>query len=324
MFDLACNREARRDEQGYVTPAQARAFLQSARQLRLDIDQPPPNPISRAYFRAIAQVATGDGNPPRDGAGDAGGVPPGSAAAADSGVRADGDSSIGADAIAGVIEVLREAGVLTQPRALLAAAEKDTTGLALIRAYVESHAGPEEVAFLANTLIAGCSIQERPFRPQEAYDAVVAVCNLGLENWPPHWRDRDLVMAFQVGWTVLHRQVCLYAAERLIEVVAHIECPDRDIQMRLNGLRRHLTRHLPDGAPWRARSSMDVIVMLDAPCWAALLALIDECPVIHAGVSASRGSRQSVNAGEFEFISRNSQIESIRGFMESLPCRLTL
>ena len=33
LFDLATNRERRRDQQGYVTPAQARAFLQMSREL---------------------------------------------------------------------------------------------------------------------------------------------------------------------------------------------------------------------------------------------------------------------------------------------------
>jgi hypothetical protein len=34
--------------------------------------------------------------------------------------------------------------------------------------------------------MAGCSIQARPFTAQEASDAAVAVCNLGLKNWPRH------------------------------------------------------------------------------------------------------------------------------------------
>jgi hypothetical protein len=56
------------------------------------------------------------------------------------------------------------------------------------------------------------------------------------------------------------------------------------------------------------------------PAWAALLALIDECPVLHAGVGASRNSRVlSVNVSDFEFISENSQIASVREFMQSLP-----
>jgi hypothetical protein len=56
------------------------------------------------------------------------------------------------------------------------------------------------------------------------------------------------------------------------------------------------------------------------PAWAALLGLIDECPVIHASMAATRESRtRSVSACAFEFISANSQIASVREFMQSLP-----
>ncbi len=49
MFDLAFSRERRREQQGYVTPAQARAFLQMARQTPLGHDTAPPgNPVTRA------------------------------------------------------------------------------------------------------------------------------------------------------------------------------------------------------------------------------------------------------------------------------------
>ena len=100
----------------------------------------------------------------------------------------------------------------------------------------------EELAYLANTILAGCSIQARPFTPQEASDAAAAVCNLGLQNWPARWIDpklrrggsivetgpalpdgflagQDLVSVFQVGWTVLHDDVSMDVAERLIGVL---------------------------------------------------------------------------------------------------------
>ena len=38
MFDLAIDREQRREKGGYVTPAQAGAFLQMARRLQLGQD----------------------------------------------------------------------------------------------------------------------------------------------------------------------------------------------------------------------------------------------------------------------------------------------
>src|SRR5262245_659492 len=61
MFDLGVDRERRREKQGYVTPAQARAFLQMSRELRFGIDaMTPANPLARAYFRAIDETAAAD------------------------------------------------------------------------------------------------------------------------------------------------------------------------------------------------------------------------------------------------------------------------
>jgi hypothetical protein len=62
-----------------------------------------------------------------------------------------------------------------------------------------------------------------------------------------------------------------------------------------------------------------VIAILDMPTWATLLALIDECPVIHAGIGAPRGPRtRALSASDFEFISENSQMASVREFMRLL------
>jgi hypothetical protein len=177
-------------------------------------------------------------------------------------------------------------------------------------------------AAVAAEKLIGCSIQARPFERQEATNAAVGICNLGLEAWPRHWSNCDLVAAFQVGWTVLHRDVSMYAAERLIAVITGIKCSDRDIHMRLQGLRRELVQSVRDATPWRAREALDVIVMLDAPCWAALVALTDECPVMHAAIRASRDRARSVNPSDYEFISQRSQIAVVREFMESLAARL--
>jgi hypothetical protein len=192
----------------------------------------------------------------------------------------------------------------------------------------------EEFAYLANTIVAGCSIQGRPFTAQEASDAVAAVCNLGLENWPPRWLQaetlpddflvgHDLVSVFQAGWTVLHDDVCIFTAERLIGVLTGLRCGDREIQAGLDALRVDLTRHCRAGAPWRARDALDVMTILDMPTWAALLGLMAECPVIHAGMGVSESSRtREISATAFEFISSNSQIASVQEFTRSLPERL--
>jgi hypothetical protein len=298
MFDLECARETRRDEQGYVSPAQARAFLQAGRALRFDGDPPPASPIARAYFQAI-EPAPDEPSP-------------------------DLAPDVSPDAVAEVVDVLREAGVFAAaPRGLLESGNAGESRLGLIQDFVESHASSAaELAYLANTLIAGCSVQARAFTPQEASEAAAAICNLGLENWPERWPDRDLMTAFQVGWTLLYRDVCLFTAKRLINIVADIQCADRDIQLRLNGLRHELTRHVRDGAPWRARDPLDVIVMLDALSWAGLSALIDECPVLHAAVGASHRRCRAIDPADFEFIARNEQIAAIHEFLESVPSRL--
>lgn len=115
----------------------------------------------------------------------------------------------------------------------------------------------------------------------------------------------------------------MHAAERLIAVIAGIQCHDRDIQVRLQGLKRELMQGVRDGTPWRARNALDVIIMLDMLCWAALVALTDECPVMHAAIRASRDRARSINPSDYEFISQHTQITIVREFIESLPTRLT-
>ena len=285
MFDLAVDRERRREQQGYVTPAQARAFLQSARDLRLGPDGPPPsNPVARAYFRAMESPGESD---PVTQASETPAGPPETT-----------------DAVGAVMDVLFEAGVLTgPPRALLGGAVDEAPRLTRIQTLMQFAAEHDqaafsqrtaELAYLANAIVAGCSIQARPFTAAEASDAAAATCNLGLEHWPGHWLEgsplpdgflveQDLVGVFQVGWTILYSQVCLFAANRLIEVLGEVTCDDREIQSSLDALRIDMTRQCQAGTPWRARDALDVIAILDTPAWAALLGLIDECPVVHAG-----------------------------------------
>jgi hypothetical protein len=341
MFDLAFDREQRREKRGYLTPAQARAFLQMSRQPHESNDATAHHdPVTRAYFRAFEGTTTTDAS------GDSSGRPP----ASDQLPAAKQDL---ADAVSGVVEVLMEAGVLTpQPRALLDGPQENAPRLARIRAHLQFvrdcdaaaySMRSQELAYLANTILAGCSIQARPFTTQEASDAAVAVCNLGLENWPPNRLAADarhassvvqagavlsddflvghnLVSVFQIGWSVLHRDVCMDAAERLIRVLIGLSCRDLETQAGLDELRIVMARHWQAGVPWRARDALDVIAILDMPAWATLLGLIDECPVMHAALRASRVSRtRAVSASAFEFISENAQIASIREFMQSLP-----
>lgn len=283
LFDLTIEREARREQQGFVTPAHAKAFLKGARALQLAASPPPRSPIAAAYFRAIE--STGADDQP-----------------------------------SGVFQILREAGVLTpEPRALLGPAEPRKNRLALIEEHLASRPqGSEALVFLVNALMAGCSIQNRQFTAQEASDAAVAICNLGLENWPVDWPPGDLIAAFQVGWNVLYRSVCMFTAETLVATLQNIRCTDRDFQRRLDELRDELLRQTRNGEPWRVREDLDVIITLDTGAWAGLLGLIDECPVLHAAAGPSRKSVLRISPSDFEFIAENSQIASVREFLAAL------
>jgi hypothetical protein len=183
-----------------------------------------------------------------------------------------------------------------------------------------------ELAFLANALLAGCSFQGRPFAPREASDAAAAACNLGLENWsdasvPDGFLvNHDLLGPFHIGWTMLHEDVIMRAAARVIEVLAGLQYGDGETQSAIEVLRADLTKHWRAGTPWCAREGLDVIAILDLPAWFGLLGVLDECPVVHEAIAASSGSgSRSVNETAFEFISENSQIARIHRFLQSLP-----
>ena len=257
-----------------------------------------------------------------------------------------GDICRSPEALDAVVDMLVRAGLVPQrPRALLEGTHSQPSRLALIRTLIEYVrdsddtlylARSHELAFLANTLLAGCSIQSRSFTPQEASDAAVGICNLGLEHWPARWpepvapstadldvtlpdtflMDHDLVSAFEVGWAVLHEDVSMFAAEQLVFALSNLRCSDADIQEGLDTLRIELTKQREAGTPWHARNALDVIAMLDMPAWVSVLGLLDECPVIPAALTATLDGRTgAVSATEFEFISTCSQLGRVREFM---------
>ena len=212
LYDLASERRSRRSEQGYLAAADARAYLEMARRTLQDGDDrsASPNPIAAAHIQMAADDAEPSGS---DSAG----------------------ASAAADAVA---DALAEAGIAPdRPRALLEGGPSTHRPYARVRALLEHLletdeaaylARTRELAFLANALVAGCSVQARPFTAREAFDAAVATCNLGLESDGISARD-DLLAAFEAGWAALHG-LSLFVAERLAATLADVRCVDRETQ----------------------------------------------------------------------------------------------
>jgi hypothetical protein len=259
LHDVAIERERRQSHRGYVTPADARAFLQMARQPLGASATLADNPIVTAYFRE------GEG---------------------------DGTS-------AGALE------------------------LAQHREEIEYRARGRQLAFLANTLLAGCSVRSRPFTPQEAAEAAAGICKLGLEcltlpGTVP--TDHDPLTAFAAGWSVLYRDVSLFVTDQLIAMLADLRSGDPDTDVELRVLRRKLIKEREAGTPWRARDAVDVLTMFDVTAGIGVAGLLDECPVLPAVLTAVLERRTTtVSQTAFEFISSRAQIGDIRVFMRMLP-----
>jgi hypothetical protein len=234
LHDLTIERERRQSQRGYVTPADARAFLQMAR-LREDT-----RPIVTAYVRVVDEA-------------------------------------------------------------------------------------DRELAFLANVLISGCSLQSRPFTAAEATDAVTSICKLGRERRPaPAKKDAllvgsNLVTEFEAGWAVLYRDVSLFVADQLVTILDGIESADAELGRGLRTFRHALVKQRAAGTPWLARDTADVLAMVDMTVWTSVLGLLDECPNIPDAMTAVLERRTTpVSATAFEFISTSAQLGDIRIFMKAL------
>jgi len=314
LHDIALEREQRRTQQGYLSAEDARAFLTLARMPRAG-SPPAANPIASAYFRDLNESITSTIEP----------APPGERAAAVS----DPDLSASLDAVA---EVMAEAGIAPpQPRALLGPAAAETMRLAPLEplmAYVfGAHpaayiARNQELTFLANALLAGCSIYTRAFTVQEAWDAAVGICNLGLDRGPlpdAFLVEHDLVAEFEAGWQMLHQRVSLFVADELIATLAELRTVDEEVQRDLDRLRRDLRRERAAGTPWRAAESLEVMSILDTPAWACLNGLLSECPVIPDVMSAILDRRaRAVSATAFACFSTRAQIGRVHDFVTRL------
>ena len=155
LEDARAEREERRAERGYVSPADARAFLALARTAP---ETPAQDPLTRAHFRDLKPVA----------------------AASPSAARA-----AALPQPPPLRQLLVEAGVVPDAQAAPAEAGslfRQTVG-ELLESDPDAHQRlVEELAYLANVLIAGDVSATRAWQPVEAAERVLELCDEGLRS----------------------------------------------------------------------------------------------------------------------------------------------
>jgi hypothetical protein len=322
LLDVSLDRDERREARGFSTAADARAFLTVARQGR---SRAHLNPIAAAWMRRD-EARPGEDAPEPIGA-------PWLPHAPDPLTPPKGLEPALAEAFDEVARVLAADDVIAErPPALLGSgAAGDPAGLQALMEYLrERHpevclVRAQELAVVANALVAGCCLQSRPFTPREASEAATAACSLGLLRQPaPAGADylvgHDLIRIFEDGWAAQHREVSLFVAEALLAVLRGVRTRESETLAGLHGLRRSLETHLAAGTPWLARDALDTLAVLDAPAWSGLLGLLSECPVIPDAVTAIVERRTGrIDPSAFTFIATNSHIDAVRAFVARLP-----
>jgi hypothetical protein len=309
VADIAAAREDRREAEGYVTASQATAFLELARAPCSGGAAPVADPVTTSYFRELAARTEA-----RRGPSDPGGVAP-PADPLEQEIRA---------FLASVGEPAASRG--TFQRSLPSGADDRLSHVRrhLLRVQEQDDAAygrcTEELAYLANVLVSGCSFRSRRFRPVEAADAVLAVCNLGLESGAD---TPSLVGCFRQGWHLLHEEVCLFSARRLAETLSSVRCPDGLTARQASDTARRLRRDADSGEPWRSRDEIEVVAILDSPSWTVLVNLVDQCPSVPREFESDHGGKPRLRVStDFEFISATRQIEAVRRFIAALPAAL--
>lgn len=204
--DAAAEREDRRAAAGYVSPTDAASFLGLPRVTSLPdlLSSDSRDPVTRAYFRSLETSSKRRGATAR-------------AAANPDGARFE--------------RVLHRAGVIeAQAPALPERAGEEASlrfrkEMGLLRDRDAGLYGSrmEELAYLTNVLVSGSSFAGRSFRPVEAAEAAIAVCNLGLEWMMRETKGKAAKLVretgadrlFRIGWHVLFSEVSMGAARCL-------------------------------------------------------------------------------------------------------------
>jgi hypothetical protein len=165
-LDAAADREDRRSRAGHVSASSAAAFL-ALRDGTAERDA-----LSRAYFRQLDAPV----------------------------VKAREEAASSAARAAELLDLPVEPAA---PRTPLLEGERSPLRAALAELDAATHEQRmRELAYLANVLLAGGVVDGRRFRPGEAVEAALAVCELGLDG-----RDLETTTCdqlFRIGWKRIH------------------------------------------------------------------------------------------------------------------------
>ncbi|MCG8418446.1 MAG: DUF6178 family protein [Proteobacteria bacterium] len=183
--DARAERDDRRERRGYVSPADAAAFLRGAasRSAR-DIATAPEDAITAAYFRRYDPQASRPQSP--------------------------------GEGVARLKRLLHDSGVTPPNRPQLAASG---TARSIVRRLLAElkHRDPgvhsrraAELAYLANVFVAGCSLDGRAMGLVDSVGIALAFADAGIKamGWEDEdelLRDRTVVSLFSIGWSLAHR-----------------------------------------------------------------------------------------------------------------------
>jgi hypothetical protein len=314
--DVAGDREDRRAERGYVAPSTASAFLKLARR-GLHQAHDEHDPVTRAYLRDLARSPRAPAKP----------CP----------VRASD----------GLSQVLREAAVIVEasppliPAGAQVGSEAEPLVVRAMRRLGETEPDlfgtrSEELAYLANVLVAGCTFRQRRLRPIEALRVVMAVCSLGVWQSLEGGRGRgaradDVKRACEVlrrfpadglfrrAWFVLQQDVIVPAADLAVHWVAQAGArATKEDRAAFGRAEASLRAACAAGAPWKALPVLDVLVgVREHQALETLRCLIDECPTLPGGESgAGDESARFLSSGE-ELAEARALLKRLQGSVAS-------
>jgi hypothetical protein len=282
--DVSGQREERRARQGFIAPSAAASFLSFARQ---DTSERGIDFITASYFKAL----------------DRGSLP-----------MLTEQPSETSNPQKTLESLLQEAEIIEQtpaPRQLEASSNPDeelfTRALSVLSQGAPELASQrsEELAYLVNVLLSGCSKMGRSLLPKEALEIAVATCNLALDHLGGDaalLTRESVVRLFRIGWRILYQEVILVAARVLEQALEKSKnAKSASLKKALKILREARDK------PWTAKSKM--IVTYEGPTWLALTSLLDECP----SLAGALGTDQSP-----QLIATMKQLQQAKVFLSGL------